>query len=428
VVEDDDDAPMRERKRRPEIEVSAGSFDAAAFGSPGELLGFISNVLDSSTEYSTIATDLQGVIVLRNARARPLYGYAAAEIIGRSWGVLHTEDDVRGGLPPEITVRALNEDTWEGTVERVRKDASHFTAHVVITPRRSAGGDPEGLVLISRDVTEQVLLSRGLERIQAHTDSLIESAPDGMVIVDREGVIQRANAETERLFGYSREVLIGQAVEILIPERYRSRHPDIATGSSLRRVSGRWARDSNSGAAVRMEASSRSRSASAHWRRRKACSPPPPSATPPNIGARRESSGATLVGSRRDGARQRWSRDPAGQRRDREAVRLRARRAHRLACGDADPAPVSRDPPGAPERFFSEPRARPVGAGLELSGRRKDGSEFPVEISLSKRRRACACSSPPPSATSPSVTGRAEAPRTSSWKPGTGQRTVSSPA
>ena len=53
---------------------------------------------------------------------------------------------------------------------------------------------------------------------------LVEASPDALVITDRRGVIVMVNAQTEKLFGYRREELIGQAVVILVPERFRSKH------------------------------------------------------------------------------------------------------------------------------------------------------------------------------------------------------------
>lgn len=54
--------------------------------------------------------------------------------------------------------------------------------------------------------------------------NLMESTPDAMVIVDRAGRITLVNAQTEKLFGYSREELIQQPVEMLLPQRFHEQH------------------------------------------------------------------------------------------------------------------------------------------------------------------------------------------------------------
>jgi two-component system, cell cycle sensor histidine kinase and response regulator CckA len=59
---------------------------------------------------------------------------------------------------------------------------------------------------------------------------LLEAAPDAMVCVDADGRITLVNAQTERLFGYGRNELVGQRVELLVPEAMRDAHPGHRAG------------------------------------------------------------------------------------------------------------------------------------------------------------------------------------------------------
>ncbi|MBK7865122.1 MAG: PAS domain S-box protein [Archangiaceae bacterium] len=66
---------------------------------------------------------------------------------------------------------------------------------------------------------------RRAETALRKTEELLEAAPDAMVIVDAKGRIQLANGQAERLFGYRRDELLGQPVELLVPDRFRAAHP-----------------------------------------------------------------------------------------------------------------------------------------------------------------------------------------------------------
>jgi len=53
---------------------------------------------------------------------------------------------------------------------------------------------------------------------------VVEWAPSAMVMIDRDGIMVLVNAQTERMFNYDRTALIGQSVEMLVPERFRNHH------------------------------------------------------------------------------------------------------------------------------------------------------------------------------------------------------------
>jgi protein-histidine pros-kinase len=85
------------------------------------------------------------------------------------------------------------------------------------------------------NVADQLMYATGKDLTERNGSeqkfrALLESAPDAMVIVGSGGEIELVNAQTETLFGYARGELIGQPVELLMPERYRGRHPHHRAG------------------------------------------------------------------------------------------------------------------------------------------------------------------------------------------------------
>jgi len=215
-------------------------------------------------------------------------------------------------------------------------------------------------------------------------EALIEAAPDAMFGVDESGIIQWANGQAERLFGYAREELVGQPVEMLVPEAARADHPSRRAGYFID------PRPRPMGAG--MELAGRRRDGSEF---------------PAEI---------SLSGIETEDGRQVCAavRDVTDRKRADQKFRALLEAAPDAVLGvAADGTIVMAN--GQAERLFgytrqqligqpveilvpdaardihphrragyvSDPQHRPMGAGMELVARRRDGSEFPVEISLS---------------------------------------------
>ena len=77
---------------------------------------------------------------------------------------------------------------------------------------------------LKSEIDVRRLAEEGSRRAEENLRSLLESAPDALVITSEEGIIRLVNSQTERMFGYKREELLGQSIEILLPQRFRNVH------------------------------------------------------------------------------------------------------------------------------------------------------------------------------------------------------------
>jgi PAS domain S-box-containing protein len=167
------------------------------------------------THDAIFARNFDGKIFYWNRGAEQLYGWHKEEAHGKSsHELLQTQFPAPLG---ELMASILEKGYWEGELVQVCRGGSRVTVSSRWALRRDAAGEPVSILESNRDITQR-------KKEEARFRNLLEAAPDAMVIVDSQGLIQLVNAQTERLFGYSRAELIGQRVEILVPSRYQGRH------------------------------------------------------------------------------------------------------------------------------------------------------------------------------------------------------------
>jgi PAS domain S-box-containing protein len=177
-----------------------------------------------SSDDAILGMDLAATITAWNEAAERMYGYSAAEAIGQSIRMIVPEDRLREADDVLDRIRLGDRVDHFETVRR-HKDGTTFSVSLTISPVRNAAGTVIGASKIARDITAH---KRADERFRL----AVEAAPAAMILVDQAGMIVMVNSLAERVLGYSREELVRQPIERLVPSRYRHQHANFRSGFS----------------------------------------------------------------------------------------------------------------------------------------------------------------------------------------------------
>jgi PAS domain S-box-containing protein len=173
-------------------------------------------LLESIKDYSIVMLDPGGLITTWNKGAERIKGYRSDEMVGRHFSHFYPQAEVARGKPEHELAVAAAEGRSEDEGWRVRKDGTKFWAEVVITPIYNDSATLTGFSKVTRDVS----VRREAER---KFKDLLEAAPDAMVVVNQGGEIVLLNLQAEKQFGYRRDELLGQKVKNIIPVGFAER-------------------------------------------------------------------------------------------------------------------------------------------------------------------------------------------------------------
>lgn len=177
-----------------------------------------------SSPSGMVMVDRDGKIVLVNREIERLFGYRREELLGQPierlvpFGARERHPKFRSEFyaAPQSRAMGAGRDLFGR-----RKDGSEIPVEIGLNPIET----DEGLFVLA-----SVVDISARKRAEARFRVVVEASPNGIVMVDREGAIVLVNRETERLFGYARDELLGKPIDMLVPQNVRDRHPAFRAG------------------------------------------------------------------------------------------------------------------------------------------------------------------------------------------------------
>jgi PAS domain S-box-containing protein len=200
------------------IAVVAGSLIRRGLGARRRTEGVFRTVVES-VPGGVLMVSRDGTIAMANREAERLFGYAPLELQGQSIEQL-VPGEFRSAHPgfrqeffarPQTRAMGVGRDLFGQ-----RKDGTQVPVEIGLNPIETE----DGLFVLASvvDITER-------RRAEVQFRTMVESAPSGMVMIDRAGTITLTNRAAERLFGYTRDELVGASIDRLVPPRFRTAHP-----------------------------------------------------------------------------------------------------------------------------------------------------------------------------------------------------------
>ena len=168
-------------------------------------------LVESVKDYAIFMLDPEGRVATWNRGAEIIKGYRAGEIVGKHFSRFYIPEDVEARKPEQELETATTTGRCEDEGWRVRKDGSRFWANVVITAVRDGHGKLRGFVKVTRDLSERRRVEEKLRRSEERSRQLVESIKDyAIVLLDTEGRVISWNSGAQRIKGYRAEEILGE--------------------------------------------------------------------------------------------------------------------------------------------------------------------------------------------------------------------------
>jgi PAS domain S-box-containing protein len=177
-----------------------------------ELAQRLAAIVDSSDD-AIIGKTLDGIITSWNPAAERMYGYCSQEMIDRSVTLLSPQART-GEIAALLAKIRAGEHVHHFETLRVRKDGTLVPVSLTVSPIRDSDGAVIGGSSVGRDMTEQRKALESDRRIAA----IVENSNDAIMSITLDGLVTSWNPASEKLFGYTRAEIIGKSIQRVVPE------------------------------------------------------------------------------------------------------------------------------------------------------------------------------------------------------------------
>jgi PAS domain S-box-containing protein len=171
-----------------------------------------------------VLTDQKGLVIWLNRAFTALTGYSLDEVYGKTLSFLKSgehNESFYGNLWETI----LSGEIWEDETLNRKKDGGLYTEQQMITPVRNEDGEITHFIAVKQDISDRKKAESALRDSESRIRNILDTAVDGIITADDQGMIQSFNPAAEKLFGYSSEEVTGLNVTTLMPSPYREKHP-----------------------------------------------------------------------------------------------------------------------------------------------------------------------------------------------------------
>lgn len=190
-----------------------------------------SKVINSMTEGVCLIRPSDGIILFANPRFAQMFGYDEGELAGKPVALINYDDGTGEAqrVAAEIMSAVLGKGQHTYEVHNVKKDGTSFwcRATTSLFQHPELG---EVLLAVQEDIDQKKKFEMRLEASEKRYRALIEGAYDSMLVIDDHGKVVLINQQLSKTFGYAPSDLIGQPMDVLVPEGSRKKHASLCRG------------------------------------------------------------------------------------------------------------------------------------------------------------------------------------------------------